>query len=169
MAIAGIIAYALPEDFLAFQGQNELLSLAAMLLVGIPLYICYAASTPVAAALVLKGLSPGAALVLLLAGPATNVATLTVMLRFPGKRACALYLAAIAVCSFGLGWIVNRVYDLGQWSTSSWSIGVEGLTESPPAVAASVVLLVLIAGNWSLKWIHRGSQRHCECSSEEGI
>jgi len=109
--LAGIIAYAVPEDFAHRWLGGEITSLLIMLVVGVPLYICATASTPIAAAMVLKGLSPGAALVFLLAGPATNVATITVIRRFFGGKATAIYLASIAVCSVATGWLVNRLYE----------------------------------------------------------
>jgi hypothetical protein len=81
-----------------------------MLAVGIPLYICATASTPIAAALILKGVSPGAALVFLLAGPATNIASLTVLTGVLGKRATTIYLTAIAVSAVCFGLVVDQVY-----------------------------------------------------------
>ena len=81
-----------------------------MLLVGIPLYVCATASTPIAAALILKGVSPGAALVFLLAGPATNVTSLSVLLGVLGKRATVIYLATIAALSVAFGLAVDQVY-----------------------------------------------------------
>jgi uncharacterized protein len=143
IGIAGVLSYLLPADFFNILG-GEFSSLLIMLLVGIPLYICASASTPVAAAMVLKGLSPGAALVFLLAGPATNIATLTVITRFWGKKATAVYLAAIAFCSLLLGWLVNRLYVYTGADISRW---VQGTGEEEPslwATAAAVLLLVLI-------------------------
>ena len=81
-----------------------------MLLIGIPIYICATASTPVAAALILKGVSPGAALVFLLAGPATNITSLTVLTGVLGKRASAIYLSTIAVFSILFGLAVDKFY-----------------------------------------------------------
>jgi hypothetical protein len=81
-----------------------------MLAVGIPLYICATASTPIAAALILKGVSPGAALVFLLAGPATNVTSLTVLFGILGKRATAIYLTTIALFAVLFGLAVDQVY-----------------------------------------------------------
>jgi hypothetical protein len=81
-----------------------------MLVLGIPLYICATASTPVAAALILKGVSPGAALVFLLVGPATNVTSLTVLFGILGKRAGAIYLSAIALSAVLFGLAVDQVY-----------------------------------------------------------
>jgi hypothetical protein len=83
-----------------------------MLVVGIPLYICATASTPIAAALILKGVSPGAALVFLLVGPATNVASLTVLAGVLGKRATGIYLTTIAASAVVFGLILDQVYRL---------------------------------------------------------
>ena len=81
-----------------------------MLAIGIPLYICATASTPIAAALILKGVSPGAALVFLLAGPATNIASLTVLTGVLGKRATAIYITTIAVSAVLFGLLLDQVY-----------------------------------------------------------
>jgi hypothetical protein len=130
-----------------------------MLLVGIPLYMCASASTPIAAALVLKGLSPGAALVFLLAGPATNAATLTVVARFWGRRATVVYLAVIASCSLVIGWLVNEFYawaelDITRWVTPGGGHGTSGWN-----VLAAVVLLALILRAF---WVSRSSDSCCE-------
>ena len=81
-----------------------------MLAIGIPIYICATASTPIAAAFVMMGVSPGAALVFLLSGPATNVTTLTVLTGVLGKRAAVIYLAAIAIFAVVLGLALDAVY-----------------------------------------------------------
>jgi len=84
--------------------------MVAMLVAGIPMYVCATSSTPIAAALILKGLNPGAALVFLLAGPATNVATLSMVSGLLGKRSMIIYLTAIVICSFAMGLIVDYLY-----------------------------------------------------------
>jgi hypothetical protein len=83
-----------------------------MLIFGIPLYICATASTPIAAALILKGVSPGAALVFLLVGPATNITSLSVLVGILGKNGVARYLTVLSVMAvlFGLG--VDYLYRL---------------------------------------------------------
>lgn len=108
--LAGVITALLPAELLSGYLGGGLASMLIMLAVGVPLYICATASTPIAAALILKGVSPGAALVFLLAGPATNVASLTMMTGLLGKRATAIYLAAIAVMSVLLGLALDAVY-----------------------------------------------------------
>lgn len=144
IVIAGGIAYFVPDDFFVQYLQSEVLSLFIMLAVGIPLYICASASTPIAAALVLKGLSPGAALVFLLAGPATNAATLTVVTRYFGKRATLIYLASIALCSLMFGWLTNRLYFLLGLDITHWVSDLGHATDTLFMQATAVVLLVLI-------------------------
>jgi uncharacterized membrane protein YraQ (UPF0718 family) len=72
-----------------------------------PLYICATASTPIAAALIFKGLSLGAALVFLLAGSATNAAAISIVTRYWGRQAAMIYLATLAFSSLDLAWMVN--------------------------------------------------------------
>lgn len=108
--IAGAISLFVPQDFFTSALGGELTSMLAMLLVGIPMYVCASSSTPIAASLLLKGLSPGAALVFLLSGPATNATTITVMTRSFGPALTAVYVASIAVCSLVFGLLANRIY-----------------------------------------------------------
>ncbi|MGE4345373.1 MAG: SO_0444 family Cu/Zn efflux transporter [Geoalkalibacter sp.] len=145
IAIAGVIAYFVPETFFTRYLENEMLSLLIMLVVGIPLYICASASTPVAAALVLKGLSPGAALVFLLAGPATNAATITVVARYFGRAATGVYLGSIAICSLALGWFTNRLYAWSGFDITQWVSEVGDAADSPLMIVFAVVLLLLLA------------------------
>jgi hypothetical protein len=83
-----------------------------MLAIGLPLYVCATASTPIAAALILKGMSPGAALVFLLAGPATNAASFTVLIKMLGLRTAIIYIISIAVCAVLLGMMLNQIYAM---------------------------------------------------------
>jgi uncharacterized membrane protein YraQ (UPF0718 family) len=142
--VAGLVATLLPDDFFALLFEHQAASLVLMLLVGIPLYMCASASTPVAAALVLKGLSPGAALVFLLAGPATNAATLTVA-RFWGRKATMVYLAVISCCSLLLGWLTNEFYAWAGIDISRWVVPAEDHSAGGWHTLAAIVLLALIA------------------------
>ncbi len=81
-----------------------------MLIIGIPMYVCATSSTPIAAALILKGLNPGAALVFLLAGPATNAATMNIVRKVFNFRTLVIYLSMISVCSLIIGFFVDWVY-----------------------------------------------------------
>ena len=108
--LAGFITVLIPDDIFSRYLGSGLSAMLLMLAIGIPLYICATASTPIAAALILKGVSPGAALVFLLVGPATNVASLTVVTGILGKRATAIYLGTIAVSAVFFGLVVDQVY-----------------------------------------------------------
>ena len=110
LVLAGLITVLIPDDVFSRYLGPGLPAMLLMLVVGIPLYICATASTPIAAALILKGVSPGAALVFLLAGPATNMASMTVLVGTLGKRATVIYLSSIAVCSVLFGLIVDQIY-----------------------------------------------------------
>ena len=103
----------LPADFLAQWGQG-ITAMLVMLLAGIPMYICATASTPVAAGLMMAGVSPGVALVLLLTGPATNISTLGVISRELGLRTMWIYLAAVGVTAILAGLIVDAVVSANQ-------------------------------------------------------
>ncbi len=120
LLLAGFITVLIPDDIFSRYLGSGLPAMLLMLAVGIPLYICATASTPIAAALILKGVSPGAALVFLLAGPATNLASLTVLIGTLGKRATAIYLSSIAVCSVLFGLVIDQIY--GYWGFSAQAI-----------------------------------------------
>jgi uncharacterized protein len=114
LLLAGCITTFIPEEIFTKYLGGGLSSMLIMLAVGIPLYICATASTPVAAALILKGVSPGAALVFLLAGPATNITSLTVLFGVLGKRATAIYLTSIALFSVLFGLLLDKIcFSLG--------------------------------------------------------
>ncbi|MFP4654236.1 MAG: SO_0444 family Cu/Zn efflux transporter [Methanohalobium sp.] len=107
---AGMISYAVPENWIQIYLGGGIHSMLIMLFIGIPLYICASASTPLAAALIAKGTSPGTAFVFLLAGPATNMATLTMVTRYLGKITASIYLLIIGICSLGFGLILDLIY-----------------------------------------------------------
>jgi uncharacterized membrane protein YraQ (UPF0718 family) len=110
LLLAGVVAALVPTDIMSRYLGGGLSSMMIMLAVGIPMYICATASTPVAAALILKGVSPGAALVFLLVGPATNITSLSVLFGILGKRATAIYLVALSLFAVGSGLIVDQIY-----------------------------------------------------------
>ena len=132
-----------------------------MLLIGIPIYTCASSSTPVAAAFVLKGLNPGAALVFLLAGPATNLGSLTVLLKFLGARVVAIYLGAIVVVTLSAGYALNWAYRaLAIDPLATFGAATEIIPE-PVKIGSALVLLWLLfvsmrrthlPGEWLWLW-----------------
>lgn len=95
LILAALITTLIPEDFFTTYLGNNFLSMLVVLVASVPLYICATSSVPIAAALMMKGLNPGAALVFLMAGPATNAATITVIGRSLGWKALTGYLVSI--------------------------------------------------------------------------
>jgi copper ion binding protein len=81
-----------------------------MVLISVPIYVCATGSIPIAAALMMKGLNPGAAFVFLLAGPATNSVTITVISKFLGKRSTIIYLTTLVLSSIGLGILLDFLW-----------------------------------------------------------
>lgn len=107
---AAAVTAAIPVGWIESNIGTGFVPMLLMLLVGIPLYICATSSTPLAFTLVAAGLSPGAALVLLLAGPATNIATITWALKDLGLRATAIYLAVIATVAVVAGLLFDTFF-----------------------------------------------------------
>lgn len=140
--LAGVIVAWLPTLGLeTMVGDSPLLYLA-MLIVGVPVYVCATASTPLAAGLIAGGISPGAAMVFLLAGPATNIAGLLVLNKQFGTRVLAGYLTAIAVCSVLAGALLDRLLGPG-FTLPVAAVEHVHHTSSPLKIACSVVLVLL--------------------------
>jgi uncharacterized membrane protein YraQ (UPF0718 family) len=155
---AGIISYAIPENLIQNYLGGGFNSMLVMLLVGIPLYICATASTPLAASLISKGMSPGTAFVFLLAGPATNAATITMVARFLGKRSAALYLGVISLCALGAGFLLDWFYlKLGINAVATVGTAKELLPEDLKLGFAFFLLPLMLYG------IFR-SKNECGCS-----
>lgn len=95
------------------------LQMLVLLAIAIPVYVCAAAATPVAAALILAGFSPGAALVFLLAGPATNLVTISAAVKTLGRDGAVVYTATIAVVSLAFGALLDLLYDALQIEPSA--------------------------------------------------
>ncbi|MGI9558291.1 MAG: SO_0444 family Cu/Zn efflux transporter [Thermodesulfobacteriota bacterium] len=106
--IGGVIVVAIPADISSY-GISGPVSYFLLLLAGIPVYICASAATPIAAALILKGISPGAALVFLLSGPATNTPTVVVLGKQFGWRFSSIYVSSIAFTSLVTGVVLDIV------------------------------------------------------------
>jgi uncharacterized membrane protein YraQ (UPF0718 family) len=143
--LAGVITYMIPDDVIGQYMGGGLFSMLIMLVVGIPLYICATASTPIAAALILKGVSPGAALVFLIAGPATNITSLTVLTGLLGKRATFIYLATIAVMAVLFGLAVDQIYAMsGISARATMGQAAEFMPLSAKYLGAFLLLIISI-------------------------
>jgi uncharacterized membrane protein YraQ (UPF0718 family)/copper chaperone CopZ len=109
LVLAAAISTLVPAGSLAGLLGGGVVPVLVMMVVGIPLYVCATGSVPLAAGFIHAGVSPGAALAFLIAGPATNAATVTTLLRILGRRTTAIYLATVAVSAFGGGLILDAL------------------------------------------------------------
>ena len=156
LLIAALISVAVPDDFFADRIPNDFLGMLAILLVSIPVYICATASVPVAAVLMLKGLSPGAALVLLMAGPATNAATITMIAKVLGKKSLIGYLGAIITGALLSGFLIDYFLP-GEWFRVSEHFGHmghdHGMIPVWLKITSAIILTLLILNGYIQKYI----------------
>jgi len=118
LLIAALIQMAVPDEFFLRFGSNTLLQMLVMLVIAVPMYVCSTGSIPIAAALLAKGLSPGAALVLLMAGPAVNLGSILVIHKTMGRRFMLIYLLTIIVGAVTFGLILNNADGLLQFTSA---------------------------------------------------
>ncbi len=168
VALTGLLAAALPDNFFAttLGLGSGVIPMLAMVIVGAPLYLCASASTPIAAALIAKGLSPGAALVFLLVGPATNAATMTVTAKLLGARKLRIYLGSIIVVSIAAGLLLDSIggealrttaLSTGARADATWLQAIK--------VAAAVVFSILITASLRRTGVAAGLRELREQSS----
>jgi hypothetical protein len=132
-----------PQSFF-LQWGDGLIAMIVMVVVGLPMYICATASTPVAASFLFAGLSPGAALVFMLTGPATNIATMGVIKEQLGLRSLVAYLVGVIVTAILAGLLLNQLYARFDWplQLAAMAHGEEfSLWRELAAVALSLLVL----------------------------
>lgn len=156
LVLAGFLSVALPDDLAALGLGDGLWPMLAMLGIGIPLYICASASTPVAAALLAKGLSPGAALVFLLAGPATNAASLVVLGRTFGGRFVRVYVTSVAVGSLACGLLFDALLAAFGWTLALPAAASMHEHAAAWELVAAGLLVVLLGASFLRGSLRRG-------------
>lgn len=150
--LGGLVSALVPRGFLEGFAGDGVGAMLLIALVGLPLYVCSTSATPIAAALLAKGLSPGAALVFLLAGPATNIATMVVVARDLGRRSLVIYLATIAIVSILLGLAVNAFWR-PAWGVPAEAVHVHAHAHtSPVSWVFAVILLGLMLNGLRMRW-----------------
>jgi uncharacterized protein len=148
----GAIAAFMPEDLFTSTVSHPVLQWGTVLVVAVPLYVCATGSIPIAAALVAKGLPLGAAIVFLIAGPATNVATLTVFTRALGRRVVAVYLGTIVVVSLAFGLAFEWIFpgmSLPVAMSHNHDHGVIGMIRWWEWVTSAVLAVALARALWA--------------------
>lgn len=165
LVVAGLITVFVPDSFFALFADNSLLSILLVLLCAVPMYLCATGSIPIAVALMMKGLSPGTALVLLMAGPAVNAASILVIHKVMGRRTLLLYLSSIVggAVAFGLGidYLLPR-----EWFTSHLEAMRSCCHESPAYfhIGCTILLLILLANALIRRFV---SKKECPCGADE--
>lgn len=138
---AGAISVLVPPDFFSRAIGTGLWAMVVMMIVGIPIYVCATASVPIAAAMIAKGVSPGAAFVFLMTGPATNAAAIATLWKILGKRAALVYLVTLAVAALASGAALDYVFAVARVApghATHWM-----LPQSVKTISAVVLLAAL--------------------------
>lgn len=141
--VAGAITVYLPEDLGQILPGGGITSMLAMLAVALPMYVCATASTPIAAALALKGFSPGALLVFLLAGPATNAATIVMVSRLLGKKPAIIYVTSIILATLACAVAADAVYLWLGFEVHAW-LGETGAEQHGLVSILSAMLMLVV-------------------------
>lgn len=161
LLVAGLITVFVPDSFFQIFKGNTLLSMLLVLCIAIPMYVCATGSIPIAVALIMKGLTPGAALVLLMAGPACNMASILVINKVLGKRTLCLYLASIITGAIVAGIIIDQLPQEWFMPTLLSSAHCDDNCTSWVNYASTAALCLLYL---NILWKHlRGKHSHCHC------
>ena len=139
LIIAAFISALVPDGYFAEKLGTGIFAMLVMMFLGIPVYVCATASVPVAAALILKGLTPGAALVFLMTGPATNAASFVTIWKALGRATAITYLATVAGCALLGGLLLDYIaagIDIEIATRSGWML---------PNAAKNISAVVLLA------------------------
>lgn len=154
LAVAAVITVVIPDNFFVSFNDYPLLNMFIILAVSVPMYLCATGSIPIAAALMLKGLSPGAALVLLMAGPATNMATMLVINKVLGRRTLATYLITIMAGAIGFGLLIDYALP-AEWFSNITHRHVAGCCNVAAPwwqTTSSIIFIILLVTGFALKF-----------------
>lgn len=150
---AAFLSMIIPDSFFSSYIGNPWIEMLLVLAASVPLYICATGSIPLAAVLLMKGISPGAALVFLMAGPATNVATMMVISNTMGRKAFFIYLASIVGGALFFGTVVNELLPASWFGMSHMSHHAHEMGGTLINVLSTVLLFVLMAVAIWKKWL----------------
>jgi uncharacterized membrane protein YraQ (UPF0718 family)/copper chaperone CopZ len=142
LVLAGVIGAFVPHDFFSSAFGTGVVAMLVMMAVSIPVYVCATASVPIAAVMIAKGVSPGAALVFLMTGPATNAAAVAAVAKLLGKRSMLVYLGSLVVSALACGILLDSLFR--ATGTVAAPFGHEGLPAWVKGAAAIVLLAVLL-------------------------
>ncbi len=159
LVFAALVSALVPKDYFSDLVKPGLLQIVILMAVGIPIYVCATASIPLAYALILAGVSPGAVFAFLMTGPATNAATIATIWKIMGKRATGIYLAVMVVAAVVGGLLLDQIIT-GQQVLGSNLPGwmLPSAVKHASAVALLGVLLVAIVRPFGHKLVKAGER-----------
>lgn len=165
LVVAGLITILVPDSFFAIFQGNTFLSMLLVLCIAVPMYVCATGSIPIAVALMMKGLTPGSALVLLMAGPACNLASILVINKVLGRRTLLTYLASIISGSIIFGVLIDQFLP-EAWFVPSMMPSTDCCHEHGTAwwSIASTILLIMFLLNALRN--HYFGHSHCHCHED---
>ncbi len=151
LVAAAVITAMVPQSFF-LQWGDGVVAMLIMVIIGLPMYICATASTPVAASLLFAGISPGAALVFMLTGPATNIATMGVIKEHLGIRSLVAYLIGVIGTAIACGLVFNQLFQVFGWSLQLTALD-HGESHPLWRQLMAVALCGLILRVWIQPWV----------------
>ena len=185
LIVAALITVYVPSDFFSVLGSNPILSMIAVLVIAIPMYVCATGSIPIAMSLVMKGLSPGTALVLLMAGPAANFASFTLISREMGRKSAIIYLLSIIAGAMAFGLMIDYLLPARWFSPEAMHAachGAGGFGVFPTICSVILVALLMITfvkryvkpnkltGKMTKEYIVKGMNcPHCQAAVTKAI
>lgn len=175
LVIAGIITASIPDSWFVVFKDNTLYSIIFVLLFSIPMYLCATGSIPIAVALMMKGLTPGAALVLLMAGPACSMASILVIDKVLGRKTLCVYLASISIgaiaFAFGIDYLLPSEWFIPMTSKGMHHCDGVGTWIGYACTAAFALMLLRAMNPFGKKkhHCHCHEENHCTCGHAEHV
>lgn len=171
LVVAAVITVAVPDTLFLSLSAHPFLAMAVMVIVAVPMYICATGSIPIAMSLMLKGLTPGVAFVLLMAGPAANFASVILLRKNLGKRATNVYVASVVLTAMAFGIIIDYLLPASWFALPSGAAAAQAAChlELPMFSTACTVLLLGLLG-YSFYRNRRSPHKHahtCSCGADD--
>lgn len=159
LVVAGLITVLVPDTAFEIFKDNSLASMLLVLVIAVPMYLCATGSIPIAVALMLKGLTPGAGLVLLMAGPACNMASILVINKVLGRKTLITYLASIITGAVGFGLIIDHILPRKWFMSNLITQDCCHEQDSWFAIGSTIILMLLLANALIRHHIYRHSSK----------
>jgi len=156
LIVAALITVFVPDELFVSLSRYPLLAMLAVVAVAVPMYVCATGSIPIALSLMMKGLSPGIAFVMLMAGPAANFASVIILSKTQGKKATAIYIASVVVTALAFGLAIDLLLPREWFAVGLHDVHAHG----GPGWFPTVCSIVLVALLGYTQFINRKHHNH---------